>query len=358
MRRFPPEMKLRSAIAVTCVSALLAVPLRAQHRGGGRSGGGNHGGGGHAGGWGAAPVGSGGSHPSGAEGAGRGYSASSTRPIAYMGPASGRSDAASNLAGWSNENDHPVETRQDARGWQGPYPSSTPIRFTASMLPPRARGYSPVARHAIGSLSSAKLEPSVHRLPWTASANLERRRGYHRHFSRGAFEPFCGFSLGFDYCGESFFLEFSPVCFGANNWDASMLPALGEFYPCLDFGEDDQVSTDEDASETWDGPDSQPEDVGSVDSAITSSSTTESDRSDSTPVPADNRAVTLLQLKDGSMYGLVEYWVSGGLLNYITDYRARNAVPLDRIDLEKTVQLNSQRGVPFVLENLLAPDHR
>jgi len=59
--------------------------------------------------------------------------------------------------------------------------------------------------------------------------------------------------------------------------------------------------------------------------------------------------LTLLQLHDGSMYGLVDYWVEDGRLHYKTSYGAQNSIELDRIDLEQTVRLNAERGVQFVL---------
>jgi hypothetical protein len=61
--------------------------------------------------------------------------------------------------------------------------------------------------------------------------------------------------------------------------------------------------------------------------------------------------VTLLQLRDGSMYGLVAYGVEDGQLHYTTTYGGQNSLELDRIDLEKTVQLNAERGVQFVLQS-------
>ncbi len=66
--------------------------------------------------------------------------------------------------------------------------------------------------------------------------------------------------------------------------------------------------------------------------------------------------VTLLQLRDGSMYGLVDYWVEGGQLHYTTTYGGQNSLGLDRIDLEKTVQLNAERGIQFVMRPK-APPH-
>jgi hypothetical protein len=76
--------------------------------------------------------------------------------------------------------------------------------------------------------------------------------------------------------------------------------------------------------------------------------------SNGTTTPAQNgmkpeRPVTLLQLRDGSMYGLTDYWVKDGELHYTTTYGGQNSLPFERIDFEKTVQLNADRGVPFVL---------
>ncbi len=62
-----------------------------------------------------------------------------------------------------------------------------------------------------------------------------------------------------------------------------------------------------------------------------------------------SRPLTLLQLKDGSMYGLTDYWLEDGRLHYITSYGGENSVPLERIDFDRTVQLNWERGVEFVL---------
>jgi hypothetical protein len=60
--------------------------------------------------------------------------------------------------------------------------------------------------------------------------------------------------------------------------------------------------------------------------------------------------VTLLQLRDGSMYGLIRYWVDGGRLHYVTDYGGEDNVPLESIDFAKTAQLNASRGTPFILQ--------
>ena len=62
------------------------------------------------------------------------------------------------------------------------------------------------------------------------------------------------------------------------------------------------------------------------------------------------RPVTLLQLRDGSMYGLIRYWVDGERLHYVTDYGGEDDLPLGRIDFAKTTQLNASRGTPLVLQ--------
>jgi hypothetical protein len=69
----------------------------------------------------------------------------------------------------------------------------------------------------------------------------------------------------------------------------------------------------------------------------------------STKIKDSEPPVTLLQLRDGSMYGLVDYWVEDGQLHYKTSYGVQNSIELDRIDLEQTVRLNADRGVQFVL---------
>jgi len=56
---------------------------------------------------------------------------------------------------------------------------------------------------------------------------------------------------------------------------------------------------------------------------------------------------TLLQLTDGSMYGLRDYWVMDDRLHYVTNYGGQNCIPLSQIDFAKTNQLNADRGLRF-----------
>lgn len=71
---------------------------------------------------------------------------------------------------------------------------------------------------------------------------------------------------------------------------------------------------------------------------------------------ANANPITLLQLLDGSMYGLTSYHVIGHDLHYTTTYGGQNAVPLDRIDFTQTLRLNAERQVPFLLEPKSSPN--
>lgn len=55
----------------------------------------------------------------------------------------------------------------------------------------------------------------------------------------------------------------------------------------------------------------------------------------------------ILQLKDGTMYGLRDYWTADGRLYYVTNYGGQNSVSLSQIDLEETQRLNAERGEKF-----------
>jgi len=59
--------------------------------------------------------------------------------------------------------------------------------------------------------------------------------------------------------------------------------------------------------------------------------------------------VTMLYLKDGEVYALDDYWVEDGKLHY-TSGSAEDAVDIDQIDMQKTVEVNASRGVSFTLK--------
>ena len=59
--------------------------------------------------------------------------------------------------------------------------------------------------------------------------------------------------------------------------------------------------------------------------------------------------LTLLAFKDHSVVVVVEYWLEGDWLYYITPSGYRLSGPLDRLDQPLTQQLNRERNVPFIL---------
>jgi len=61
------------------------------------------------------------------------------------------------------------------------------------------------------------------------------------------------------------------------------------------------------------------------------------------------KPATLLALEDGSEFALTQYWLEGHELHYVTTYGGRNSLPVERIDLERTVRDNADRGIRFVL---------
>jgi hypothetical protein len=62
----------------------------------------------------------------------------------------------------------------------------------------------------------------------------------------------------------------------------------------------------------------------------------------------DNQ-IMLLYLTDGTVYALMNYWVADGKLHYITQYGGENAIDLNQVDVQKTVDVNAKRGVPVTL---------
>jgi hypothetical protein len=67
------------------------------------------------------------------------------------------------------------------------------------------------------------------------------------------------------------------------------------------------------------------------------------------PEQANASPLILLVLKDGSVYGVTDYWLEEGRLHYLTSYGGENDISIDQLDLQKTVDQNWERGVEFVL---------
>ncbi|HVB87474.1 MAG TPA: hypothetical protein VNK23_12510 [Candidatus Dormibacteraeota bacterium] len=64
---------------------------------------------------------------------------------------------------------------------------------------------------------------------------------------------------------------------------------------------------------------------------------------------SDPAPETLLYLSDGTNFEVTSYWLAGGEMHYVTSYGGENAVPIGKIDLQRTVNANATRGVAFTL---------
>jgi hypothetical protein len=56
-----------------------------------------------------------------------------------------------------------------------------------------------------------------------------------------------------------------------------------------------------------------------------------------------------LFLKDGTVYAITDYWVADNKLHYVTNYGGENSIPLDQIDMQRTVDANAKRGINITL---------
>lgn len=76
---------------------------------------------------------------------------------------------------------------------------------------------------------------------------------------------------------------------------------------------------------------------------------------EASPQPEDSPEAgpVLLVLKNGAAYLATRYWAEAGRLFFVTIDGVEAAVALENLDLEKTVRVNAERGVDFLLP--LAP---
>lgn len=71
--------------------------------------------------------------------------------------------------------------------------------------------------------------------------------------------------------------------------------------------------------------------------------------SEQNTAPRETGASTVLYLNDGTSFAVTDYWVAGYKLHYVTDGARENAIDLDQIDVQRTVDENAARGVNFTL---------
>jgi len=65
---------------------------------------------------------------------------------------------------------------------------------------------------------------------------------------------------------------------------------------------------------------------------------------------AESTPSVLLYLKDGTTLVAWDYWVAGGKLHYTVRYGGESELDINDIDLQRTVDENAKRGVPFKLK--------
>jgi hypothetical protein len=78
-----------------------------------------------------------------------------------------------------------------------------------------------------------------------------------------------------------------------------------------------------------------------------------SDAESMAAAPSESHAgTTLLVLKNGSIYSVVDYWLGEDWrVHYVTTYGGENSVPLDQVDVLKSMQVNMARGKNFILDS-------
>lgn len=199
---------------------------------------------------------------------------------------------------------------------------------------------------------------------------LSERSRFHRRHVNGfpfgdrffLFPQRFGFGFdGFDGCGpfafprHRFFLQNGFDCFGAGFFfDPFFLSGFPgffvggeEFEPPADAPDNFSGSAEANIDEQSSSREPNESESGALE--------TNADEAVSKDQEKNAQVVTLLQLRDGSMYGLTRYWVEGSQLHYVTTYGGQDSIALDRIDLEMTMKLNSERGVEFALRPKTTP---
>jgi hypothetical protein len=63
------------------------------------------------------------------------------------------------------------------------------------------------------------------------------------------------------------------------------------------------------------------------------------------------KGVFVVVLNNGTSHAVTDYWVADGYLEYINPDGTRSHIPLEALDLQKTVSENAPRGRPFVLRS-------
>ncbi len=378
-RAFRDAAKILGAILLLGVTPALAL----QHGGGGGGHAGGGGGGGHFSGGGGGHFAGGGSHASGGQHASAPHASSggsarhggpapvaTTRPAGTSGTAPG-ARVVSRLAqtthiaepgyvweatpGYSNRVGPEAPKDLGKRGYvweEGPSSGASGEKssyfLTANLLPrtetaPRGGGGTFVARGSVSPHSSAMVF-SRRPIP-SASVGARSGRGFRnrrRPVFFGGFFPY-GFFPGFFY----------DDCFGAG-LDYGYGYGFGFGYnPCgygyfsTGFGYYSGGSYSD-----FTGNVTNDTTLYGAPSLVPDSEEPSADEATAPPsagAPTPGADSTVLFLKDGTSFGVTDYWLEGGRLHYVTTYGGANAIELDALDTQRTVDENAKNGVTFTL---------
>lgn len=69
-----------------------------------------------------------------------------------------------------------------------------------------------------------------------------------------------------------------------------------------------------------------------------------------------NHFEVVIYLRDGTVYLVSDYWLSGGELHYTLSDGNEYGIDMSQVDLQKTVDVNAKRGIHFTLRNSPDPD--
>ena len=363
-------LRLFASFAFAALLALAPHPAFAQHGGGGGGGGhagggfggshgGGFGGGGHASGGsshGAGPAGYGGGSSSGTSSGGAANSAAhSTASSRFIGGSTWQAPPSTAMRGGAQPSTHFITADEAAasgahvvarpvepRGISNPLGASTALRgssFTSGATSNAIRTR-PYAAQFVGA------PPHVPPFP-------RRYPIFYPGFGfGGCFGPFffgCGggffgggfYGGGFYGGGFGFGLGYG-YGYGYGYCDPFWgCPAglYGSYYNGGYYGnqiynattDESSVSNEFNPSRYW-GPSAPPEETGGGGGASSSS---------------DSEVV--LFLKDGTVYAITDYWIADNKLHYVTNYGGENSIPLDQLDMQRTVDTNAKRGINITL---------
>src|SRR5579862_4030098 len=347
-------LRLFAALSFAALLALAPHPAFAQHGGGGF-------GGSHGGGFGGGHASGGGSRGGGAPVAHGGYGGSSS------GNASGSASG-----GATNSAAHSAPSSRFVGGstWQAPpstamrggaQPSTHFITADEAAASNARVVRPPVEPRGIGNPLGASTALRGSSFTSGATSNAMRTRPFAAQFVgapphvpgrlRQPIFFFPGFGFGgcfgpfFFGCGGGFFGGGFGFGFGLGYgygycdpfWGC---PAgfYGSYYNGGYYGnqiynattDESSVSNEFNPSRYW-GPSAPPEETTGGGSASSSDSE------------------VVLFLKDGTVYAITDYWIADNKLHYVTNYGGENSIPLDQLDMQRTVDVNAKRGINITL---------